>query len=60
MEGDKAHTIFMVQVHHELTQLQNGILFSVPFLKILNGHLDLISCELILLEIVNPEIMFPR
>lgn len=42
-----------------ITQLQNGTLFSIPFLKIPNVHLALTSFEPILLRILNPEITFP-
>lgn len=39
-------------------QLQNGTLFSIPFLKITSVHLALISFELLHLRILNPEIVF--
>lgn len=42
-----------------VTPLQNGTLFSIPFLKIPSVHLALTSFELIFLGILNPEIVFP-
>lgn len=55
--GKSSHNIHDTGVSWA-TQLQNGTLLSIVFLKIPSVHLALISFELIL-RILNPETVFP-